>query len=98
MLLKFRQTATRKSAKRYKNLFVTFKFFRQRYKFLAEKPNKKGIPLLVSLYSTQRYNISHRNPNYINIRLTFRCSEFAPKSSGVIALRAVSRFFLTNLR
>ncbi len=38
---------------RYKSLFETFKFFRQRYKFFLEKPNKKGTPLRVSLYSTQ---------------------------------------------
>ncbi len=60
--------AFRKSSKRYKKLFVASKFFRERYKFRPEKPNKKGIPLRVSLYSAQRYNIRQRNANYFNIR------------------------------
>ncbi len=99
VMLKNRSTASRKSVKRCKFFFVTFKFFRQRYKFSLEKPNKKGTPHGVSLYSTQRYNISHRNPNCINIRLTFSCSEFGVlctrsyqslRSLEVIALRAGS--------
>ncbi len=53
MLLNFRLTASRKSAKRYKNLFVASEFFRERYKFFFENINKKGIPLWVSLYSIQ---------------------------------------------
>ncbi len=74
VMLKNRPSASRKFAKRCKLFVVTFKFFRQRYKFFFGKPNKKGIPHGVSLYSTQSYNISLRNANCINICLTFNCS------------------------
>ncbi len=87
VILKTRRIASRKFAERYKFFFVASEIFRERYKFCLEKANKKGTPLRVSLYSTQRYNISRRNANCINICLTLYCSGFVPKPSEVIGLR-----------
>ncbi len=81
-MLKLRRMAVKKSAKRYKSLFATSEFFRERYKFSLEKTNKKGIPHGVSLYSIQSYNISLRNANLFNIRKHFKVCQSKQKDEA----------------